>query len=48
MYVLHVNPITSAKWDGSKIPKEQFSSGAATPADPERAVTPTVEEKDDK
>lgn len=26
MYVLHVNPITSAKWDGSKLPESTDSS----------------------
>lgn len=31
MYVLHVNPITSAKWDGSKMQGDALSSGLVTP-----------------
>lgn len=27
MYMLRVNPITSAKWDGSKLPKSADTSG---------------------
>jgi len=51
MYLLHVNPITSAKWDGSKVPEEAFSSGAITPQNDqesarpvERVPTKTIEE----
>ncbi|KAH0335138.1 general substrate transporter, partial [Aureobasidium melanogenum] len=29
MYVLHVNPITSSKWDGSKVPEDAYASGVA-------------------
>lgn len=40
MYVLHVNPITSASWDGSKVPEDAYSSGVVTPANDEEAQRP--------
>ncbi|KAK4632057.1 High-affinity glucose transporter ght2 [Fulvia fulva] len=45
MYVLKVNPITSAKWDGSQVPKEPdsgFTSGRNS-SDAERAAGAPVE-----
>ncbi|KAL1302366.1 hypothetical protein AAFC00_002769 [Neodothiora populina] len=27
MYILHVNPITSSKWDGSKVPEDAMATG---------------------
>ncbi|KAM3422839.1 hypothetical protein BST61_g321 [Cercospora zeina] len=52
MYMLRVNPITSAKWDGSKLPKSADTSGrnssdaAATERGnfPERQKSVTIEE----
>lgn len=38
MYVLHVNPVTSAKWDGSQLPTGAFASGVETPEDEEVAM----------
>jgi MFS transporter, SP family, sugar:H+ symporter len=29
MYLLHVNPITSAKWDGSKLPNGESADASA-------------------
>lgn len=52
MYVLRVNPITSAKWDGSTVPKNVDDSGrnssdaAATENHPvQRVPTQTIEEQ---
>jgi MFS transporter, SP family, sugar:H+ symporter len=40
MYVLGVNPITSAKWDGSKLPASADTSGRnSSEADAERAMS---------
>lgn len=35
MYVLHVNPITSAKWDGSQVPADAYATGMSTPNEDE-------------
>lgn len=49
MYVLKVNPITSAKWDGSKLPESGQTSGRSS-SDEERNIrrvpTKTIEEAD--
>lgn len=46
MYVLHVNPITSAKWDGSKVPEEAMQTGVFTPEGESKVVSrvPTKEQ----
>jgi len=48
MYLLHVNPITSAKWDGSKMPHEGSSSehipSPPNGVDVERVPTKTLHE----
>ncbi|KAJ9627784.1 hexose transporter hxt5 [Taxawa tesnikishii (nom. ined.)] len=45
MYVMHVNPITSAKWDGSKLPEDAWSSGVVTPNRDEESGNATPVER---